>query len=253
MDNYSFSRYRNLNTPIHKINPMIKLLGFVAIIIATFVAQTWITLGVVLGFEIIVAIISRVRIKSFLKTILYILPFFIIMLLLYRIFYSWTDDLEIVGYMTTRLYMFIIVSIIYTSTTREMDMANSIEFYISPLRYIKVPTYEISLMIMLAIRFIPLMLEDLRKIMVAQTSRGINVVNGTLKERIIGMYNSLLPMFVVSFDRADDISNTLIIRGYEIGKKRTKFTKYSIKFIDVLTIILSVALVASVIYLAVAL
>ncbi len=130
-----------------------------------------------------------------------------------------------------------------------MEIASSIEWFITPLRIIKVPTYEISMVIMLAIRFIPLMFEDLSMIMIAQTSRGVNVYNGNVPTRIKGVFNSLLPMFVLAFKRSDDISNAMIIRGYQIGEKRSKFKKNKFKLLEIVTLLLTIALLVGIVYL----
>ncbi len=242
MNNKSYSRYRNINSPIHKIDPITKLLSFILIITSIFLSQSIETLVVMFLFVIVISFVSRIKISSYFKTLFFIIPFFISMTLIYRIFYSWENSIILTSQMSLRLYIFIILSIIYTSSTKEMEIANSIEWIIKPLRLIKVPTYEISMMIMLAIRFIPLIISDLNKILIAQSSRGINSINGTPRERGRAVRNSLLPMFILAFKRADDISISMTIRGYKIGKKRTKFIKNKFMFLEFISILLSIGI-----------
>ncbi|NQX83206.1 MAG: energy-coupling factor transporter transmembrane protein EcfT [Mycoplasmataceae bacterium] len=247
MEKNNFSKYRNIKSIVHSIDPITKLLGFMLIVISMFVAQEPGTLLVVFGFSFIVSLLSKVRIKSYFTSLLVVIPFFVIMFLFYLLLYSLNQTLIFVFMMSLRLYLFILLSIIYTSTTKEMDIALSIEWFITPLRVIKVPTYEISMMIMLSIRFIPLLFEDIRKIMIAQTSRGINVINGNLKARIKGISNSLLPMFVIAFKRSDDVAKAMVIRGYKIGNKRSKFRKNKFFILEWITLFTTISLLVVII------
>ncbi len=250
MNNNSFSRYRNIKSPIHSIDPITKFLAFIVLTSAVFIAVNWLTLTVVFGFVFVTSLLARVKIKSYFTMILILLPFYLMMLLFYWIAYL---DIALAAltvlFLTYRLYIFILIAIIYTSTTKEMDIAAAIEWIITPLRIIKVPTYEISMVITLAIRFIPLMFEDLSMIMIAQTSRGVNVYNGNAITKIKGASNSILPMLVLAFKRSEDISNAMIIRGYQIGEKRSKFKKNKFKLLELITLIATIALLVGVIYL----
>lgn len=247
MEKNNFSRYRNIKSIIHTIDPITKLLGFILIIISMFVAQQIELLIIVSVFIFIVSLLSRVRIKSYITTFIFILPFFIFLFLLYWIIMSPMDSLILVSQMSLRLYLFILLSIIYTSTTKEIDIAYSIEYLITPLRFIRVPTYEISIIIMLAIRFLPLLFEDLKKIMIAQTSRGINVINGNIWTKIKGIKISLLPMFVIAFKRSDEVAIAMTIRGYEVGKKRSRFKKNKFGLLEFLSLLLVINLLITLI------
>ncbi len=248
MENKSYSRYRNIKSPIHSLDPNVKFIGFLLLIIATFLSQSVLTLSTVVIFTLFVSLLARVKVRSYINIFLMLIPFFITMFLLYWLVLLDPElAAEAVGYMSLRFYLFVLISVIFTSSTKEMDIAGAIEWFIYPLRLIKVPTYEISMMIMLAIRFIPLMFEDLGKIMVAQTSRGVNTYNGTFKTKVKGIFNSLLPMFVLSFKRAEDVSNAMIIRGYEIGKKRTKYRKNKFRLLEFFSLLLMIGLIVLII------
>ncbi len=250
MDNNSFSRYRNIRSPIHSIDPITKFLAFILLTTSVFIATDWMTLTVVFSFVLVTSFLARVRIKSYFTMLFFLMPFYMMMLFFYWIaYFDIALAAETVAFLTYRLYIFLLIAIVFTSTTKEMEIASAIEFYITPLRMIKVPTYEISMVIMLAIRFIPLMFEDLSMIMIAQTSRGVNVYNGNVPTRIKGVFNSLLPMFVLAFKRSDDISNAMIIRGYQIGEKRSKFKKNKFKLLELASLLLTIALLAGIIYL----
>ncbi len=248
MEGKSFSRYRNIKSPIHAIDPITKFLAFILLTASVFVAYDWLTLTIVFSFVFVVSVLARVRIRAYFTMLLMLIPFFVMMTLFYWISFL---DIELaaltVAFLTYRLYIFLIIAIILTSTTKEMEIASAIEWFITPLRLIKVPTYEISMIIMLAIRFVPLMFEDMSMIMIAQTSRGVNVYNGSPTTKIKGVTNSILPMLVLSFKRSDDIANAMIIRGYRIGEKRSKFRKSKFRFLEVLTLLLVIGLLATMI------
>ncbi len=252
MNNKSFSRYRNINSFIHSIDPRIKIISFLLIVVSTFFAQSIATLLIVFSFVLITALFSNLNIKSYFKIFYIIIPFFIIMTILYLFAsWNWNDPIPVLvltGEMSIRFYELILLATILTTTTREMDIAAGLEFIISPLRYIKVPTYEISMMLMLSIRFIPILLGDLYKILVAQTSRGVNVINGGFFTKIKGIKNSLLPMMIIAFKRADDMSMSMTMRGYKIGKKRSKYKDSKFELSESLVLFLSLTLLFLIIY-----
>lgn len=248
MNNKSYSRYRNIKSLIHSVDPISKLICFLLIIVSVFVAQDPISLTTMFLFIVLIALLAKVRFTSYFKILIIIIPFALFMWLIYALVYwSLTEPLIYVGLMSLRLYIFVLLSIIYTNTTREMDIAHSIEWLISPLRYIKVPTYEISMMIMLAIRFIPLLFLDLNRILIAQTSRGVNVINGSLKDKIKGISNALLPMFVISINRSEDVANAMAIRGYKIGNKRSKYVKTKFNVLEVFSLLVTLSMLVTVI------
>lgn len=242
MNNKSFSRYKYINSIVHSIDPLTKFICFILIIVTIFIAQSEFSLGIVFVFLFIVSLFAKIKIKTYFSIFLFILPFFILMFFLYLIKMNWNESLYYVIFMSLRLYIFMLLSIIYTSTTKEIEIAQSIEWFIKPLRLLKIPTYEISMIIMLSLRFIPLLIEDLRMIFIAQTSRGVNVINGSLKTKIKGTINSLLPMIVIAFKRSDNIANSMIIRGYKVGQKRTKFIKNKFKILEFLALFITITI-----------
>lgn len=249
MESNSFSRYKNISTPIHKIDPITKLISFILLTTLVFLSSNFIELTAVFIFVFFVSLISRTRIKTYIFSLLMMLPIFITMLPFYW-FALGNINLatESVAMITFRMYIFILISIIYTSTTKEIEIALSIEWFITPFRIIKVPTYEIAMIITLAIRFIPLMFEDLRMITIAQTSRGVNLYNGSFITRVKGLFNSLLPMLVLSFKRSEDISNAMVMRGYEVGQKRSKYYQNKFRLLEIVTLLFIILLYVFVLY-----
>lgn len=243
MENRSFSRYRNIKSIIHNIDPITKFAAFILLTTIVFLASGYIQITIVFSFVLFVSLLSKTRVKTYFITLLMLVPFYLMMLPFY--WFATSDikvALNLVSMIAYRVYIFILISIIFTSTTKETEIASAIEWYITPLRLVKIPTYEIAMIITLAIRFIPLMFEDMRMIMIAQTSRGVNIYNGRFITKVKGLFNSILPMLVLAFKRSEDISNAMVIRGYEVGQKRVKFKKSKFSFLEIITLLAIIGL-----------
>ena len=166
---------------------------------------------------------------------------------------SFTDDgLTRVAFIVLRLINLVLLSSILTFTTSPMDLKNGLESLMKPLKVIKVPTAEIAMMISLVLRFIPTLLDETNKIIKAQASRGADFSESTLRQKMKQIISLLVPMFVVSFKRADDLANAMESRGYVIGEKRTSIDIMKLEFRDYFALFLVLSLLTFVIMGAVA-
>ncbi len=168
-------------------------------------------------------------------------------------FEVWSEGLFRALFIFVRIISVMIIASLLTFTTTTIELNDGLESIMTPLRLIKVPTYIFSMMISLTLRSIPTLLEETDKIMKAQTSRGADFKEATLKEKIGQVIALLIPVFVISFNRADDLSNAMEARGYVIGAPRTKLDVYSIKVKDIvaltlITAVLVACIVSKVIY-----
>ena len=118
------------------------------------------------------------------------------------------------------------------------DINNGLEWVLSPLKLIKIPVSVLSMTISLTLRFIPTLYEETRKIMNAQASRGVDFQEGKLKDKVTQIISLLVPMFVISFKRADDLSNAMEARGYVIDGKRTRIDELKFKALDIISLVL---------------
>ena len=161
---------------------------------------------------------------------------------------SFTDDgLTRVCFIVLRLINLVLLSSILTFTTSPMDLKNGLESLMKPLRVIKVPTAEIAMMISLVLRFIPTLLDETNKIIKAQASRGADFSESGLRQKMKQIISLLVPMFVVSFKRADDLANAMESRGYVIGEKRTSIYIMKLEFRDYFALFLVLSLLTFVI------
>ena len=194
------------------------------------------------------------------------LPFIYLLVILTLAFLSmWLIRVDILSFNTFKFLVykeginnaiFILIRIVImigttsllTLSTMTTDINNGIEAVLSPLKLIKIPVGVFSMLISLTLRFIPTLLGESQKIMNAQASRGVDFAEGTLKEKVTQIVSLLIPMFVISFKRAEDLADAMESRGYIIGAKRTKLDELKLKEIDFISMIIIGALFGLVIW-----
>ncbi|MGL4949880.1 MAG: energy-coupling factor transporter transmembrane component T family protein [Anaeroplasmataceae bacterium] len=150
-----------------------------------------------------------------------------------------------------RVILMISISSLLTFTTMSTDINNGLSALLKPLKLIKVPVGVISMMLSLTLRFIPTLIEETNKIMKAQASRGVDFSEGKFKEKITQIISLLVPIFVISFKKAEDLSNAMEARGYEIDGKRTQIDLLKFKFMDYFSLILMISVLGASIYAAI--
>ncbi len=141
------------------------------------------------------------------------------------------------GFIFIRITNVIIMTSLLTFTTMTTDLNYAIESLLKPLKWIKVPVDVIAMMLSLTLRYIPTLLEETEKIMKAQASRGVDFKESKFKDKVVQIISLLIPVFVISFKRAEDLGNAMEVRGYVIGAKRTKIDQYHIGFKDIMSLI----------------
>lgn len=150
-----------------------------------------------------------------------------------------------------RLTTIIIITSLLTFTTMTTDLNFAIESLLKPLKVVKFPVDMIAMLLSLTLRYIPTLLSETEKIMKAQASRGVEFKESKMKDKIIQVISLLLPVFVISFNRAEDLANAMDVRGYVIGAPRTKIDVYKIGFSDIFTLVMATLILAGMIYLKV--
>ncbi len=141
-----------------------------------------------------------------------------------------------------RVIIMIGITSLLTFTTMTTDINHGISSVLSPLKLIKVPVSVIAMMLSLTLRFIPTLLDETNKIMKAQASRGVDFSEGKLKDKVTQIISLLIPMFVISIRRAEDLSNAMIVRGYEIDAPRTQIDILKLRVIDYIALIVTFSL-----------
>lgn len=152
------------------------------------------------------------------------------------------------GFILVRITNVIMITSLLTFTTMTTDLNYGMESLMKPLKIIKVPVDVIAMMLSLTLRYIPTLLGETEKIMKAQASRGVDFKESKTKDKVMQIISLLIPVFVISFKRAEDLGNAMEVRGYVIGAKRTKIDQYSIGFSDYFSLIASLIILGIIIY-----
>jgi energy-coupling factor transport system permease protein len=152
------------------------------------------------------------------------------------------------GFIFLRITNVIMITSLLTFTTMTTDLNYGMESLMKPLKVIKVPVDVIAMMLSLTLRYIPTLLGETEKIMKAQASRGVDFKESKFKEKVIQIVSLLIPVFVISFKRAEDLGNAMEVRGYVIGARRTKIDQYQMGFADYLSLFASILILAVIIY-----
>lgn len=230
----TIGQYYPANSLIHKLDPRVKLSGTMIFIISLFLFDNYLGYAVVALFLGTIIKLSKVPIKHILKglkTIFFLLLLTVVFNLFLtpgrELFHIWKltvtyEGVKIAIFMGTRLLFLIIGSSLMTLTTTPNQLTDGMEKGLAPLKKIGVPVHEVAMMMSIALRFIPILLEETDKIMKAQSARGADFESGNFIERAKAMIPILVPLFVSAFRRANDLALAMEARCYNGGEGRTK-------------------------------
>lgn len=245
---------------IHRLDPRIKLLLTVIYIVMLFAAGNFASLGVGVAFMIISFLLSGIPIKMMLKSIKPILPIIIFTGFLNLFFISSGDILfewkfikitsggvHTMVFMAARIILLICGTSLLTYTTSPITLTDAIERILSPLRIIKFPAHEIAMMMTIALRFIPTLIEETDKIMAAQKARGADMESGNLINRAKALIPILIPLFVSAFRRAEELALAMECRCYRGGDGRTRLKQLKTEARDYIALAITAAFLAAVI------
>lgn len=223
------------NSVIHRLDPRTKLIMLVVYIIALFTATSWISYGVCLLFLVSCIASSKIPVKSIvsgMKPLVMILVFTGALNLFFTggetvLVKLWVVTITLEGLvravlMVLRILMLITVTFLLTYTTSPISLTDGLEALLSPLKVIRVPVHELSMMMCIALRFIPTLIEETDKIMCAQKARGADFETGSLMQRVKALVPILVPLFISAFRRADELATAMECRCYQGGDGRTK-------------------------------
>lgn len=180
-------------------------------------------------------------------------------LLIYDLGYSFTtvtlnlyeDGLFNGAFFFMRIFLVIMLSTVLTLTTKPTDLTSAIEWYLHPLTYLKINVSIFAMIISLALRFIPTLFNETGKILKAQSSRGVDFKEGTLKQQIGQIISLLIPMLVISFKRAADLADAMEARGYIPGAPRSRLNIMKFRLSDLFSFIITIIIVTSIIVVSV--
>lgn len=243
-------------SPVHILDPRTKLIMLVVYIVALFMAKNWISYGILFFFLAAAVKVSTIPVKSILrgmKPLIMILVFTGILNLFFtqegRVLVDlWVITITSGGllraiFMVARILMLISCTFLLTYTTSPISLTDGLEALMAPLKKIKVPVHELSMMMCIALRFIPTLIEETDKIMCAQKARGADFETGTIVERAKALIPILVPLFISAFRRADELATAMECRCYQGGEGRTKMKLLRYHRNDLVALGIGVALI----------
>lgn len=245
----TLGQYYQAESVIHKLDPRVKLIATFVYIISLFVVKNFIGYAVCFVFLAVAIGLSKVPVKFMVRGMKAIL-FLLIVTVIFNLFLTpgealvsfWVFNITKEGVkqaftMAVRLSMLIIGSSVMTLTTTPNNLTDGLESIMKPLKKIKVPVHEIAMMMSIALRFIPILLEETDKIMKAQIARGADFESGNLFKKAKSMVPLLVPLFISAFRRANDLAMAMEARCYQGGEGRTKMKPLIYKKRDIITYI----------------
>lgn len=252
------------DTIVHRLDPRTKLVLTIVYIAALFTANTAVGYVLVLGALIAVAALGHIPAKALLKG-LKPLVFIIVFTGILNLFFTSGDDyifrwhaikmtwtgLRNAIAMVVRVMLLVSGTFLLTYTTSPLAITDGLESLLSPLKKLKVPVYELSLMMSIALRFIPTLIEETDRIMSAQKARGADLETGSLIQRAKALLPLLIPLFVSAFRRADELATAMECRCYNGGEGRTRMKVLQMAARDLWAFVLGALLMAGVIVLRV--
>jgi energy-coupling factor transport system permease protein len=223
------------NSVIHRLDPRFKIVITALFIMMLFMGDSIWCLAVGAVYTILCILLSKIPLKMFAKSIKPLLPFLLItaMLNLFfvrsgEVYFHWrflkltSGGINISVFMIVRIVLLIAGSSLLTYTTSPITLTDAIERLLSPLKKLKFPVHELSMMMSIALRFIPTLIEETDKIMSAQKARGAELDTGSLMTRVKNMISIMIPLFISAFRRADELATAMECRCYNGGTGRTR-------------------------------
>lgn len=236
MNKLIFGRYIPGDSFIHKLDPRTKLLGSFYFIGIIFLANNWRSYLFLAAFTLVAIALSKISFTFFWKGVrplLWLILFTVALQMFFTsggiVYWQW-GILQLTEFgvrngifIFCRFVLIIFMSTLLTLSTPPLELSDALEYVLRPLKAVKFPVHEISLMLSIALRFVPTLMDETEKIMNAQRARGVDFGEGNLIQKMQAIVPLLIPLFVSSFNRAEDLATAMEARGYQGGEGRTKY------------------------------
>ncbi len=247
-------------TLVHKLDPRTKLILTLVFIVALFTAALYVGYGLVILFLVYSIAVSRIKLKTILSGLK---PLVIIVLItgILNLFYTrgehllvhfwrisiYWEGVETAVFMALRIMFLITGTLLLTYTTSPLQLTDGLESLLGPLKKLRLPVHELAMMMSIALRFIPTLIEETDKIMSAQRARGADFESGGLIAKAKAMLPLLIPLFVSAFRRADELATAMESRCYHGGEGRTRMKQLRMERRDWIALAVGALLLAAVI------
>ena len=235
LNDITIGQYFPGNSLIHRLDPRFKIVMTVIYILMLFTGSRLSCLIVGAVYTVMAVLLSKIPMKMFMKSVKPLMPFLLITALINLFLvgtgatvYKWRfiniteDGINISVFMVIRIVLLIMGSSLLTYTTSPITLTDAIERLLMPLKKLRFPVHELAMMMSIALRFIPTLIEETEKIMSAQKARGAEIDTGSFMTRAKNMAAILVPLFISSFRRADELATAMECRCYHGGEGRTR-------------------------------
>ncbi len=260
MRDVSFGSYFPSNSFVHKMDARAKILIAIAYMVAVFLVSAFHFLGFAacLLFVILATVVSKVpflRVLKSVRTIIFFVVFSAILQLFFNkkgtvVFWVITDvGLLNAGFIIARIMLIVLGASLLTLTTSPVELADGIEGLLCPLKWIKFPVHEFALIMSIALRFIPTLIDETDRIIKAQKARGADFESGNIFKRAKALIPVLIPLLISSFRRADELADAMDSRCYAGSKTRTRYKKLRFTFRDLIGVLVVAGLIVGIVYL----
>lgn len=272
--NTSLGKYQAYNTFVHRMDPRVKLCSMIILMVSIFLTYTenpFMNLTIYACIFILLLILGLLAKTSFLSIFRSLLGIWVMILfvLILNVFFTkptnpdvgiaftigslkiyWLAIINLL-YVFSRLLIVIMITNIFTSTTKPMEMTNALEWLLFPFSLIKIPVHKFAMAISLALRFVPTLQEETDRIMKAQASRGVDFKQGKFKEKVQALISLIIPLFMSAFTTSGQLADAMEARGYDPNAKRTKYQTYSWSLNDCFGVLFASAMIAGMVLLSV--
>lgn len=262
LNDVTFGQYYPVKSFVHRLDPRLKLLFLIAFIVMLFVANSFYGLALCMIILIAAIIASRVPVGSVLRSIKGVIVILVFTSLLniffhggsrllwqWRFIHIYLEGIIFSVFLTLRLLFLVMGSAILTLTTTPVNLTDGLESLLFPLALIKFPVHVLALIMSIALRFIPTLIDETNRIIAAQKARGANFESGNIFKRVKAIVPVLIPLLISAFRRAEELGDAMDVRCYSGSKKRTKYKKLKFGWRDLVAFLFAAIMIAGVILL----
>lgn len=265
----SFGQYYPVESFVHHLDPRVKIVFLVVFLVAIFLAKEFLALGICAALLFLALLFSRIppgKVIRALRGVLFLIVFTAALNLLFfqgdkvywdapAVLFAWRfiritqEGIVFSAFLVLRLILLMIASSLLTYTTTPVSLTDGVESLLTPLKWIRFPVHALALVMSIALRFIPILMDETQRIMCAQKARGSNLDTGSLAKRVKAVIPVLVPLLVSALRRADELGEAMEARCYSDGKNRTKYKKLHMTWRDLLAGLSGAGLLAGIIVL----
>lgn len=265
LNDVTFGQYYPAKSFVHNMDPRAKIVLLIAYLVAVFLADNFFALAAVIVFLILAVIFSRVPFGSVLRSVKMILFIIVFTAILNLFFYASDGELHVLWqwkiitvsweaiinmiFLAMRLFLLVMGTSILTLTTTPVALTDGLESLLTPLKWIRFPVHELALIMSIALRFIPTLIDETNRIISAQKARGSDFETGGLIRRAKAMIPVLVPLLVSSLRRAEELGDAMDARCYSGAKGRTKYKKLTFSWRDLLGLLVLAGLITGIVFL----